>query len=139
MPEGQLFLTTIDNTIEAGALESKGALRSNLTRVFLIAGLALFVILIWRSGLGSIRILLLNVGWALPFVFLPHALVTAFEASGWWFAFPLKGSPIRTTEILRFSVAAKAINHVTPSISQAGELLKFHLLRLTGLSADLSM
>jgi uncharacterized protein (TIRG00374 family) len=139
MPQEPLCIPTANSTAEVGALKSEGAPRSTLTLVLLIGGLALFSILVWRSGLGSLRILLWNVGWALPFVFLPHVLVTAFEASGWWFAFPLKGCPIRTTEILRFSVAAKAINHVTPSVSQAGELLKFHLLRLTGLSADISM
>ncbi len=72
-------------------LEVKATPRSILTSVFLIGGLALFAILVWRSGLDLIGSLLLKVGWALPLVFLPHALVTAFEASGWWFAFLRKG------------------------------------------------
>jgi glycosyltransferase 2 family protein len=139
MPEGRLFIPTVSDTVETGMLEPTGAPRSNLTRVFLIGGLALFVVLVWRSGSSSIRILLWNVGWALPLVFLPHALLDGFEASGWWFAFPRSGCPIKLVQILRFTVAAKAIQNVTPSISQAGELLKFHLLRLTGTSGDISM
>jgi uncharacterized protein (TIRG00374 family) len=139
MPEGRLFIPTVSDTVETGVIEPTGARRSNLTRVFLIGGLALFVVLVWRSGSSSIRILLWNVGWALPLVFLPHALLDAFEASGWWFAFPRGGCPIKLVQILRFTVAAKAIQNVTPSISQAGELLKFHLLRLTGMSGDISM
>ena len=72
-------------------------------------------------------------------MFLPHVLVIAFEATGWWFAFSQKAGPVKYPVILRFSAAAKAIQHVTPSISQAGELVKIHLLRLIGLEADVSI
>ena len=139
MAQEPLYMPTVNNTVHVNALKPKAAPRSNLTRVFLIGGLALFVVLVWRSGSGSIRIILWNVGWGLPLVFLPHALLDGFEASGWWFAFPRSGCPIKLVQILRFTVAAKAIQNVTPSISQAGELLKFHLLRLTGISGDISM
>ena len=114
-----------------------GAL-SALTRVSLIGGLALFAILVWRVGPHLIGGLLLQVGWALPFVFLPYAFVTALEASGWWFAFAHNSCPLRFIELLRLSVAAKAVQLVTPSISQAGDLMKIHLLRLTGMGADVS-
>jgi uncharacterized protein (TIRG00374 family) len=139
MAQEPLYMPTVNNTVHVNALKPKAAPRSNLTRVFLIGELALFVVLVWRSGSGSIRIILWNVGWGLPLVFLPHALLDGFEASGWWFAFPRSGCPIKLVQILRFTVAAKAIQNVTPSISQAGELLKFHLLRLTGISGDISM
>ena len=109
-----------------------------LTRVPLLGGLALFAILVWRVGPDLIGGLLLQVGRALPLVFLPHAFVTSLEASGWWFAFSQNGCPIRFVEILRFNVAAKAVQLVTPSISQAGELVKIHLLRHTGVGADVS-
>jgi len=139
MPEERVFIPGADNTVDASSVESKAAPHSILTRVMLIGGLALFAILVWRSGPDSILSLLMKVGWALPLVFLPNALVNAFQASGWWFAFPQDGCPIGLSEILWFTIAAKAIQYVTPSISQAGELLKFHLLRLAGLSADVSM
>jgi uncharacterized protein (TIRG00374 family) len=132
MAEGRIYIQPA-SPVEAGAVEP----RFTLTRLLLIGGLALFAFLIWRSGPDSIGNLLLKIGWGLPFVFLPHALVIAFEALGWWFAFPGNRCPIKFAEILRFSVAAKAIQHVTPSISQAGELLKIHLLRLSGMSADI--
>jgi uncharacterized protein (TIRG00374 family) len=105
----------------------------------LMGGLALFVILVWRSGPASIGGLVMKIGWGLPLVFLPNALVNVLQAAGWWFAFPEDGCPIRLSEILRFTVTAKAIQYVTPSISQAAELLKFHLLRLAGVSADISV
>jgi uncharacterized protein (TIRG00374 family) len=132
-------LHTNANALRISAIQANAALRSALTRVFLLGGGALFIMLFWRSGLDSIRFLILKIGWAFPFLFLPHVLVTIFEASGWWFAFPPNACRISKMEILRFSVAAKAIQHITPSISQGGELLKFHLLRLGGTSADTSM
>ena len=141
MPEGPVHIQGVYTVKEGSgsrALEPKALSRSILTRVFLIGGLVLFAILVWRIGPDSIGGLLLKVGWTLPLVFLPHALVTALEATGWWFAFPQNVCPIKYLEILRFSVAAKAIQHVTPSISQAGELVKIHLLRLTGVGADVS-
>ena len=140
MPEGPVCIQEVHAVDEGSrALEPKLEPRSTLRHVLLVGGLALFAILVWKSSPDLIGGLLLKVGWALPLVFLPHALVTTFEASGWWFAFPQNGCPIKLIEILRFSVAAKAIQHVTPSISQAGELLKIQLLRVAGMSADASM
>jgi len=112
---------------------------SALTCVLMIGGLGLFAILVWRVGPNRIGGMLLRVGWALPLVLVPHTLVTVLEALGWWLAFPQQGCPIRFIEILRFTVAAKAIQLVTPSISQAGELVKIHLLRLSGVGADVSI
>jgi len=109
-----------------------------VTHVLTLAGLGLFAVLIWRIGTDSIGAVLLNVGWFLPVVFLPNVLVTVLEASGWWFAFAQKGCPIRFREILRFTVSAKAIQLVTPSISQAGELVKIHLLCRSGVRTDLA-
>jgi uncharacterized protein (TIRG00374 family) len=106
--------------------------------VLLLGGVGLFIILVWKSGMGSIGAVLLNVGWSLPLVFFPHILVTVLEALGWWFAFAQKGCPIRFSEILRFTISAKAVQLVTPSISQAGELLKIHLLCRSGVRTDLA-
>jgi len=131
-------LNTDEQRAGSEKMEVKAAPRSVVTRAFVIVGVALFAILVWRIGPDSIGALLLKVGWALPLVVLPHALVIAFEATGWWFAFSQKARPVKYLAILRFSVAAKAIQHVTPSISQAGELVKIHLLRLTDVGADVS-
>ena len=132
MPEEQSFIDGAGNTVDVRALASKAAPHATLTRVMLIGGLALFAILVWRSGPASIGSLIMKVGWALPLVFLPNTLVNVLQAAGWWFAFPEDGCPIRLSEILRFTISAKAIQYVTPSISQAAELLKFHLLRRAG-------
>lgn len=109
---------------------------SYLTRALLMGGLVLFVLLVWRIGPSSIGNLPWRIGWALPFVFLPYVLVIAFETLGWWFAFPSHRHPIGLYDIMRCTVAAKSVQLVTPSISQAGEFAKLHLLRTIGVTTD---
>jgi len=72
----------------------------------------------------------------LPLVFVPYGLVLIFETLGWWFAFPADRAAVGFTDILRCTVAAKAVQLVTPSISQAGEFAKIHLLRMAGVDSD---
>jgi len=109
---------------------------SYLTRALLMGGLVLFVLLVWRIGPSSIGSLLWRIGWALPFVFLPYVLVIAFETLGWWFAFPSHRHPIGLYDIMRCTVAAKSVQLVMPSISQAGEFAKLDLLRTIGVNSD---
>jgi len=82
MPQEPRCISTANNTVQGCTLKPEAVPRSTVTLVLLIGGLALFSILVWRSGPDLIRNLLLKVGWALPFVFLPHALVTTLEAAG---------------------------------------------------------
>jgi len=112
--------------------------RAHFTRGFVVAGLALFAILVWKIGPALIGDMLWGVGWALPLVVMPHIIVTLFEVSGWWCAFPYRNPPITYRKVLEFTVAAKAIQLMTPSIAQAGELLRIHLLRSAGVSTDIS-
>ncbi|HWP24705.1 MAG TPA: flippase-like domain-containing protein [Candidatus Binatia bacterium] len=111
-----------------------------VTQLLALCGTGLFGLLIWRVGPRAIGEMLLSIGWSLPLVFLPHALVTALESSGWWFALlQRKRDSVRFQDIFRFTVSAKAVQLVTPSVAQAGELLKVDLLRRTGASAATSV
>jgi uncharacterized protein (TIRG00374 family) len=112
--------------------------RPHITRGFLIVGLALFAILVWKIGPALIGAVIWRVGWAFPLVVMPQILVALFETLGWWFAFPDPHPPIAYRKLLEFTVGAKAIQMITPSIAQAGELLRIHLLRSAGVSADVS-
>jgi uncharacterized protein (TIRG00374 family) len=67
-------------------------------------------------------------------------VVTALESSGWWFALlQRKRGSVRFQDIFRFTVSAKAVQLVTPSVAQAGELLKIDFLRRAGVGADVSV
>ncbi|MEO8162457.1 MAG: flippase-like domain-containing protein [Ilumatobacteraceae bacterium] len=104
----------------------------------MIAGVALFAMLVWKIGPALIGNMLWGVGWALPLVVMPHIIVTLFEVSGWWFAFPDRNPPITYRKVLEFTMVAKAIQLITPSIAQVGELMRIHLLRSAGVSADIA-
>src|SRR5262245_11636648 len=60
------------------------------------------------------------------------------ETSGWWFAFSRDGCPLRYRQLFRVNLAAKAIHQLTPSLSQAGELVKIHLLHRAGVRPDVA-
>jgi glycosyltransferase 2 family protein len=107
-----------------------------VTRWCLAGGLLLFIVLLWRIGANAVGQQLLRAGWALPLVFVPYALTIACETSAWWCAFP-RGESVRVLDLVRLTVAAKAVQLLTPSIVQAGEFLKVHLLRATGVRMDL--
>jgi uncharacterized protein (TIRG00374 family) len=131
---------TVERHSKIRLLDSVRASRSFTPGLLLIAGVAVCAFLIWRSGPELIGSLLLQIGWIrLPMMIVPHALVIVFEAFGWWFAFPQSGCPLKPLKLARFVVVAKAIQLITPSISQAGELLKIQLLRLTGLMSEISV
>jgi len=110
--------------------------RPGLTRWCLAGGLLLFIVLLWRIGAEAVGRQLWNAGWALPLVFLPYALTISCETLAWWFAFP-PGRWLRFRDLLRLTAAAKAVQLLTPSIAQAGEFLKIHLLRVAGVRTDI--
>ena len=95
--------------------------RAHITRGFLIVGLALFAILVWKIGPALIGAVIWRVGWALPLVVMPQILITLFETLGWWFAFADPHPPIAYRKLFEFTVGAKAIQMITPSIAQAEE------------------
>ena len=59
------------------------------------------------------------------------------ETLGWRFAFPASRS-LRFSELLRLTVAVKAVQFLTPSIIQAGEFMKVHLLLESGVKVDIA-
>src|SRR5215210_177423 len=99
---------------------------AHITRWFLASGLLLFFVLVWRAGPSAIGQLLWKTGWALPLVFVPYALIIGFETLGWWFAFQ-SSRVVRFTDLLRLTIATKAVQLLTPAITQAGEFMKVHL------------
>ena len=107
------------------------------TRCFLAGGLLLLLVLFWKVGLGAIGQVLVKAGWAIPLVFIPFAIVVVCEALGWWFAFPSSRQFLRFDDVIRLTVATMAVHLLTPSITQAGEFMKFHLLRRSGVEVDI--
>jgi uncharacterized protein (TIRG00374 family) len=139
MSERQEAMSALIDTASPGGsriMPPRVAHGTYLTRWFLAGGMLLFLILLWRIGPGAIGQLLLKAGWALPLVFVPYALVIACEALGWRFSFPSIQS-LRFKDLVRLTVATKAVQLLTPSITQSGEFMKVHLLRMIGVKVDI--
>jgi uncharacterized protein (TIRG00374 family) len=108
-----------------------------LTRWFLAGGVLLFALLLWNTGLDAVGQLLWKASWAFPLVFIPFALVVLCESLGWSFAFPSTRS-MHLKDLIRLTIAAKGVQFLTPSIIQAAEFMKIHLLRESGVKSDVA-
>jgi len=141
MPEKNIAMPVLAEPGETAGFHgfsSRAAYGTPLTRTFLTAGLLLFLALVWRIGPGDIGQLLWNAKWALPLVLIPYAIVIGCEALGWWFAFP-SSHVMRFNDLVRFTIAVKAIQFLTPPILQAGEFMKVHLLRQNRVNIDVGV
>ncbi|MDR4494034.1 MAG: lysylphosphatidylglycerol synthase domain-containing protein [Nitrospirales bacterium] len=112
---------------------------SRLTTVVFLLGLILFAILMWQTGIHDIGKLVWDIGWAIPLIWLPFVFVVLGNSCGWWAAFQGPVQPLMFLKLIRISIAAQAIQLITPSIAQAGELLKIHLLRSAGVPLDVGI
>ncbi|HSF03445.1 MAG TPA: lysylphosphatidylglycerol synthase domain-containing protein [Solirubrobacterales bacterium] len=112
--------------------------RPTPTTALFLGGIVLLAVLIWRVGPVSIGHVLLAVGWTAILVPAPHVLQAVGETSGWWLAFSRGSCPVSFATLLRVNIAVKVVQGVTPSVSQATELVRIHLLRQAGVPADLA-
>ena len=124
-------------TASFGSSPSHAASRTPITKWFLAGGLLLFALLLWKTNLEIVGELLWKASYAFPMLFIPYTLVIIFETVGWRFAFPSSRS-VQFNHLLRLTVAAKAVQFLTPSIIQAGEFMKVHLLRQSGIQVDVA-
>ena len=140
MSDEPLTLSALADAEQAESVRrplSFSAYETPLTRWFFAAGLLLFVLLLLRTGLDAVGQLLWKASWALPLVFIPFALVVLCESLGWSFAFPSTRS-MHLKDLIRLTIAAKGVQLLTPSIIQAGEFMKIHLLRESGVRTDVA-
>ncbi|HEY7534100.1 MAG TPA: lysylphosphatidylglycerol synthase transmembrane domain-containing protein [Nitrospiraceae bacterium] len=140
MSDEPLALSALADAGKAGRLRrpvSFGAYGAPLTGWVLAGGVLVFALLLWKTGLDAVGQLLWNASWAFPLVFIPYALVMFCESMGWWFAFPSTRSMV-FKDLMRLTLAAKGVQFLTPSIIQAGEFMKIHLLRESGVKSDVA-
>lgn len=100
--------------------------------LFLALGLAVFLGLSWRIGVGEILSHLAPLGWSFVLVFPSYLLVFALDAAGWRFAFD-RPIPVGLPSLTALQIAGKAANLLTPLAPIGGEPLKAYLLRLRGI------
>jgi uncharacterized protein (TIRG00374 family) len=91
--------------------------------------LALAVFLLRSADLGRVAGLLRSLGWRLPLLLLPAALVTLSETVGWWLSFGALGVRPHLTGLLRVRLAAEAVMLGLPSGAVISESLQPYLLK----------
>jgi putative membrane protein len=100
-------------------------------RVFLLAGLVLFVALLRRMGPGIVFENIRLVGWGIGLIVVQEIFAYAANTLGWRFAFPL-GPPIPFSQLLAVRIAGDAVSHVTPTATLGGDFVRVRLLRGCG-------
>jgi len=100
-----------------------------LSRVFLAAGIALFVWLLYRIGPAALAADLRRVGAKLLFLVALGAVTFFFDTLGWRFAIPRDERRVPFASLFAMRIAGDAVNYVTPSAAVGGELVRIALLR----------
>jgi glycosyltransferase 2 family protein len=96
--------------------------------VFFLAGLALLCGMVWQVGITGLLTIFQAVGlWIAPWILL-DSIPTVLHTAGWAACFQSRRSPIRFWHLLLIRLAGSAINHVTPTATIGGEVVKVLLL-----------
>lgn len=106
--------------------------RRHLTRIALVAGLAVLVALVIHEGALSIADLLSHAGWVLLLLVPLHAVPLWFDVMGWRLLIP---GACRVRGLLYIASIREAVNRLLPVASIGGELVGVHLLSRQGTDA----
>ena len=99
-----------------------------LRAALLLAGAALFTLLVWQIGPGAIAASFVRVGPSLLVVLVfPFCVITAFDTLGWCYAF--RRDRVSFWRLALARVAGEAVNGTTPTGSVGGEAVKAWLIR----------
>jgi uncharacterized protein (TIRG00374 family) len=100
-----------------------------LERIIFVAGLALFVGLLYKIGPGSLLRDLSLVGAGFAFILGQELLAFLFNTFGWRYTIQPRPRRVALRDLLAMRIAGDAINYVTPSATIGGELVKGRLLQ----------
>jgi putative membrane protein len=112
---------------------ARGALSpvSILRTLAVVAGVAVLAVLTWEVGATALFEQARALGWRLPLLLLPYALVAVLDATGWRYAFPERLPSLPRLVLAR--LAGEAINVTTPTATLGGEPIKAWLLTRAGI------
>ena len=97
-------------------------------RGLLVAGIALFVVLVRRLGPATVWANLRMIGWGFVLVLAQEGLSYLANTTGWRFAFPPPRPPVRIRQLLAARLAGEAINNLTPTATIGGEVVRGRML-----------
>ncbi len=97
-------------------------------RLLLGAGVALFVVLVYRLGPSAVWDNLRLIGWGFALMLAQEGVSYLVNTTGWRFAFPPPRPPIRFRQLLAARLAGEAINNLTPTATIGGEVVRGRML-----------
>ena len=106
-------------------------------RALVVAGFALFVLLVYRIGLDALAANLRLVGAGITLVIAQEILAYAANTLGWWAAFPPPRPALRFRSLLAARIAGDAVNYVTPTATLGGEVVRVGMLRGQAATIDI--
>ena len=97
-------------------------------RLLLVAGVVLFVVLLYRLGPATVWGNLRMIGWGFLLVLAQEGVSYLLNTTGWRFAFPPPRPPVRFRQLLAARLAGEAINNLTPTATIGGEVVRGRML-----------
>lgn len=97
-------------------------------RGLLVAGVALFAVLVWRLGPSDVWANLRLIGWGFVLVLAQEGVAFACNTLGWAYAFAPPRPPIGFRRLLGARLAGEAINNLTPTATLGGEVVRARML-----------
>ncbi len=94
----------------------------------LLGGIALALVLLWKTGWSAVESNLASVGWTFAALVVLYLGAEVAFALGWWSVMEPRPPLSALPEILRIYLAGNSVNYLAPG-SVAGEPVRAHLLR----------
>jgi len=103
---------------------------SLLKILFLVLGIALLGVILWRTDLPQLGTLLSQVSWGFALVLLAYLAASVIDAATWLMTIPTaRYTPGWLYHIYNVRIAGEAFNTVMPAASMGGEPVKAILLK----------
>lgn len=97
-------------------------------RILLVAGIALFVVLVQRLGPATVWANLTLIGWGFALVLGQELFAFLFNTYGWRSTFPPRRPRPRFRHLLAARLAGEAINNLTPTATVGGEVVRARMI-----------
>ncbi len=124
-PLDQLVLSGVSHRTERTAAARAMGL---IERVLLVAGIVLFLVLLYQIGVAAVWDNIRLVGWGFALILGQEIVAFSLNTLGWHWAFPPPRPPIAFWHLLTARLAGDAINNVTPTATVGGEVLRARML-----------
>lgn len=100
-------------------------------RGLLVAGIVLFLVLLYRLGVGTVWENLLLIGWGFAPILGQEIGAIVANTLGWRWAFPPPRESIALWPLTEARLAGDAINNLTPTATMGGEVIRARMLAET--------